>query len=75
MQPPCAAASSSSGLVLPSGSPTRDGREKGSCANAPDSGVERARAAREVPVPADVRGALDVRHQVTAGTTAAEPSG
>ena len=37
-------------------------------------GVERARATREVPVPADMRGALDVRHQ-TAGTMAAEPSG
>ena len=38
-------------------------------------GVERARAAGEVPVPADVRGAFDVRHQPAAGTTAAEPSG
>ena len=38
-------------------------------------GVHRARAAREVPVPADVRCALDVRHQQPPATTAAEPSG
>ncbi len=35
-QPPCAAASSSSGLVLPSGLPIRDARVKGSSENAPD---------------------------------------
>ena len=43
-QPPCAAASSSSGLVLPPGSPTREAREKGSRANAPLS-------ASSVPAP------------------------
>src|SRR2546429_1568697 len=39
MQPPCAAASSSSGLVLPSGRPIRDGSEKPSSLNAPEPPV------------------------------------
>jgi hypothetical protein len=46
MQPPCAAASSSSGLVLPPGSPIRDGSEKGSRANAPPEDAEHPHLAR-----------------------------
>ena len=63
MQPPCAAASSSSGLVLPSAWPIRVGRENPSSLNAPESPVIVPIAARDVPLPGDLRCPLDPGHQ------------
>ena len=45
-QPPCAAASNSSGLVFPSGAAIRVGREYGSASNAPDDAAVIAPAPR-----------------------------
>ena len=75
MQPPCAAAEQLLGARLAAG--IADARREGERQPRERAalGVERARPAREVPVPADVRSALDVRHQQPPATTAAEPSG
>ena len=61
-QPPCAAASSSSGLVLPSGCPIRVAFEYGSSVKAPVRRPRSTRAAGEVPLPDDLGDALDPRH-------------
>ena len=68
MQPPCAAASSSSGLVFPSGIADAGGQRERQLRERAARRVERPRAAGDVPLPADVRGALDVRHYDSTGT-------
>ena len=60
MQPPCAAASSSSGLVLPSASPMRVGSENPSSENAPELAAVIEPAPRATfPSQTRLRGALD----------------
>ena len=65
MQPPCAAASSSSGLVLPSACRSASAART-RARERTRAGRERARAARDVPFPGDLRSALDPRHQYSA---------
>ena len=75
-QPPCAAASSSSGLVLPPGSPIRLGSENGSELNAPVPAVIAPLPPRDIPFPHDVCGPFDPRHrQLLSGRAASVPSG